>query len=165
MSAASMAVVKPLPTVRRRSWLLWVALGVLTLTLLTVGWYRQQSPPSEALGALKWQRLLQFQDRPNGDIAVVDARSGQEVARLRGEQGFARGALRTLARERMRRELGPEMPFELSAYVDGKLVLSDPATGQRIHLEAFGASNAAVFAQLQDIGLSSSSSLSAGAQP
>ncbi len=164
MSAASMAVVKSLPTVRRRPWLLWVALGSLTLTLLTVGWYRQHSAPSQATGAVKWQRLLHFQDRPNGDIAVVDARSGQEVARLRGEQGFARGALRTLARERMRRDLGPEMPFELSAYVDGKLVLRDPATGERIHLEAFGPSNAAVFAQLQGIGLSSSSS-SAGAQP
>jgi putative photosynthetic complex assembly protein len=165
MSHTAMAVLKSLPTVRRRPWPLWLALGLLAMALLAVSWYRSQSPPGLELGPIKWQRLLHFQDRANGDIAVVDARSGQEVARLRGEQGFARGALRTLARERMRRDLGPDMPFELSAYVDGKLVLRDPATGERIHLEAFGASNAAVFAQLQDIGLSISSSSSAGVQP
>ncbi len=165
MSPGTMAVIKPLPTVRRRPWPLWLAVGLLALALLAVAWYRDQSPPDIVLGPVKWQRLLHFQDRSNGDIAVVDARSGQEVARLRGEQGFARGALRTLARERMRRDLGPDKPFELSAYVDGKLVLRDPATGQRIHLEAFGASNAAVFAQLQDIGLTTSSSSSSGVQP
>jgi putative photosynthetic complex assembly protein len=80
------------------------------------------------------------------------------VALLQGEHGFARGALRTLARERLRRNLGPQTPFELSAYVDGKLVLRDPATGERIHLESFGAGNAAVFAQLHRVGLPPSSS-------
>jgi putative photosynthetic complex assembly protein len=165
MNLNAMAILKPLPTVSRRPWPLWLALGLLAMALLVVGWYRDQRPAGHELGPIKWQRLLHFQDRANGDIAVVDARSGAEVARLRGEQGFARGALRTLARERMRRDLGPDMPFELSAYVDGKLVLRDPATGERIHLEAFGASNAAVFAQLQDIGLSISSSSSAGVQP
>jgi putative photosynthetic complex assembly protein len=162
MSLAAMAVVKPLPTVRRRPWLLWLALGFLSLTILSVAWYRHQEPQVLELGPVRWQRLLRFEDRPEGDIAVVDAAHGREVARLRGEQGFARGALRTLARERMRRGLGPDVPFELSGYADGKLVLRDPATGERIHLEAFGHSNAAVFAQLQDIGLSSSSQ---GVQP
>jgi hypothetical protein len=42
--------------------------------------------------------------------------------------------------------------------VDGKLVLRDPATGERIHLESFGAGNAAVFAQLHRVGLPPSSS-------
>ena len=109
------------------------------------------------MGELKWQRLLRFEDRPGGDIAVIDANNQREVALLQGEHGFARGALRTLARERLRRELGSQTPFELSAYVDGKLVLRDPATGERIHLESFGAGNAAVFAQLHRVGLPSSS--------
>jgi putative photosynthetic complex assembly protein len=150
---AAMSIVKPLPTVRRRPWPLWMALVLVVLTLLSVAWQRQQTAPPEPQADLRWQRLLRFEDRPNGDIAVIDAASGREAARLRGEQGFARGALRTLARERMRRQLGPELPFELSAHRDGKLVLRDPATGERIHLEAFGASNIAVFAQLQSVGL------------
>jgi putative photosynthetic complex assembly protein len=83
----------------------------------------------EPLGDLRWQRLLRFEDRPGGDIGVIDAATQKEVALLQGEHGFARGALRTLARERLRRNLGPQTPFELSAYVDGKLVLRDPATG------------------------------------
>lgn len=163
MNASAMAIVKPLPTVRRKPWLLWLAVLLLAATMLAVAWYRHQEPAAESLGPIKWQRMLRFEDRPEGDIAVVDAQLGREVARLRGEQGFARGALRTLARERLRRGFGPELAFELSAYADGKLVLRDPVTGERIHLQAFGQSNVAVFAQLQDLGLSSS--LSTGVRP
>jgi putative photosynthetic complex assembly protein len=166
MSLPAMSIAKPMPTVSRRPWPLWMGLLLVTLIMLAVAWQRQQPPVAEQSVELKWQRLLRFEDRPGGDIAIIDAKNRQEVARLQGEHGFARGALRTLARERMRRELGPELPFELSAYVDGKLVLRDPATGERIHLEAFGASNVAVFAQLHHIGLTAqSSSSSPGASP
>jgi len=153
----AMSIVKPMPTVRRRPWPLWLGLALVVLIMVAVAWQRQQPVQPEAMGELKWQRLLRFEDRPGGDIAVIDASNQQEVALLQGEHGFARGALRTLARERLRRELGPQTPFELSAYVDGKLVLRDPATGERIHLESFGAGNAAVFAQLHRVGLPSSS--------
>ena len=153
----AMSIVKPMPTVRRRPWPLWLSLALVVLIMVAVAWQRQQPVQPEAMGELKWQRLLRFEDRPGGDIAVIDANNQQEVALLQGEHGFARGALRTLARERLRRELGPQTPFELSAYVDGKLVLRDPATGERIHLESFGAGNAAVFAQLHRVGLPSSS--------
>lgn len=148
-----MSIVKPMPTARRRPWPLWLGLTLVALIIVAVAWQRQQPVQAESMGELKWQRLLRFEDRPSGDIAVIDANNQREVALLRGEHGFARGALRTLARERLRRELGPQTPFELSAYVDGKLVLRDPATGERIHLESFGAGNAAVFAQLHRVGL------------
>lgn len=163
MNAPAMSIVKPVPTVRRQPWPLWMGLLLLGITVLLVAWQRQQPMPPEPAADLRWQRLLRFEDRPNGDIAIIDAQIGAEVARLKGEQGFARGALRTLARERMRRNLGPQLPFELSAHRDGKLVLRDPATGERIHLEAFGASNTAVFAQLQTAGLNPST-FSPGAQ-
>jgi len=153
----AMSIVKPMPTVRRRPWPLWLGLALVVLIMVAVAWQRQQPVQPEPMGELKWQRLLRFEDRPGGDIAVIDANNQREVALLQGEHGFARGALRTLARERLRRELGSQTPFELSAYVDGKLVLRDPATGERIHLESFGAGNAAVFAQLHRVGLPSSS--------
>lgn len=161
-----MSIVKPVPTVRSRPWDLWLALIMVALIMAAVAWQRQQPVAQESLGELRWQRVLRFEDRPSGDIAVIDASNQKEIALLQGEHGFARGALRTLARERLRRDLGPQMPFELSAYVDGKLVLRDPATGERIHLESFGAGNAAVFAQLQRIGLTATSTSSLqGAQP
>ena len=64
------------------------------------------------------------------------------------ETNIMRGALRALARERKKRGLGPEQPFELIARKDGRLTLHDPATGVRIDLESFGPTNAGVFARL-----------------
>jgi putative photosynthetic complex assembly protein len=60
-----------------------------------------------------------------------------------------RSTLRALARERHRENIGPQAPFVLVGRTDGRLTLLDPSTGQRIDLEAFGPSNAAVFASLR----------------
>jgi len=97
-------------------------------------------------------RALRFEDRRDGSVAVIDARSGLEVDAIRGEAGFLRGSLRALARERMKRELGPEQAFQLIARADGRLTLSDPATGAHLDLESFGPTNAAVFARLLTVG-------------
>jgi putative photosynthetic complex assembly protein len=93
-------------------------------------------------------RLLRFQDGPQGSVQAVDAASGAMVQQFHGEQGFLRGALRALARERRMREMSPMLPFELSARADGRLTLTDTATGARLDLESFGPTNAAVFARL-----------------
>jgi putative photosynthetic complex assembly protein len=66
---------------------------------------------------------------------------------MRGEQGFLRGALRGLTRERRLRGVPAGEPMVLSGSADGRLSLADPATGQRLALESFGPSNAAVFAR------------------
>lgn len=96
-------------------------------------------------------RALRFEDRPDGSIAVIDGRSGVQLDSVQGEAGFLRGALRALARERMKRGLGPEQAFELVARNDGRLTLMDPATGERIDLESFGPTNAGVFARLLNV--------------
>mgnify|MGYP001316358235 CR=1 FL=1 len=93
-------------------------------------------------------RLLRFADRPDGGIAVIDAATGRTLDNVHGEQGFLRGTLRALARERRMREVGALPPFELAARADGRLTLSDTATGARIDLESFGPTNAGVFARL-----------------
>lgn len=93
-------------------------------------------------------RMLRFDDRPDGSIAVSDANTGAAVESFVGEQGFVRGVLRGLARERRARGLGPEQPFELIGRADGRLTLHDPATGRLVDLESFGPTNAAVFARL-----------------
>ncbi len=93
-------------------------------------------------------RSLRFEDRADGSVAVLDGRSGAELERVHGEAGFLRGALRAMARERRKRDLGAEAPFDLIGRADGRLTLSDPATGERIDLESFGSTNAATFARL-----------------
>ena len=65
-----------------------------------------------------------------------------------GEDGFLRGTLRGLAQARQRDGLGPERPFSLTRYDDGRLALADEATGRRVPLEAFGPTNAGAFARL-----------------
>lgn len=132
-------------------WPIWALGALLALTLAAVAWQSQVGggPVKDETPSVQWQRSLRFEDRPNGDIGVLDAASQREVARFQGEQGFLRGSLRALARERQRRGLGPQAPFELTGHVDGRLTLRDTATGQRIALESFGPTNSAVFAQLQ----------------
>jgi putative photosynthetic complex assembly protein len=93
------------------------------------------------------QRSLHFQDRPQGGIAIVDAASGATLETLYGEQGFLRGTLRAVVRERKLRGLVSESPLQLISRADGRLTLVDPATGSRLDLESFGSTNTAVFAR------------------
>lgn len=132
-------------------WPIWAIGGLLALTLAVVAWQSQigGGPVKEDVPSVQWQRSLRFEDRPNGDIAVLDTTTQREVAHFQGEQGFLRGSLRALARERQRNGLGPQAPFELTGHVDGRITLRDTATGQRIALESFGPTNSAVFSQLQ----------------
>ena len=124
--------------------------SLLLLVLLAVGWARWHGVAVRFEDApTLWQRELRFVDAPGGDVLALDMRSGETVARFVGEQGFVRGTLRALARERSRRGLGADAPVLLLAQSDGRLTLHDPSTGQRIGLEAFGASNLAVFASLR----------------
>jgi len=96
-----------------------------------------------------WQRDLVFADTPDGQISAVDLSDSKEVARFKGEQGFLRGTLRALARERKRRGIGPEAPFRVIEHTDGRLTLLDPSTAQRIDLESFGPVNSTIFRQLK----------------
>jgi putative photosynthetic complex assembly protein len=126
-----------------------VAAGVvIALTLGGVGvarWSgfdgRQQDAQTIA------QRALYFKDQPGGGIAIVDAASGATIDTAHGEQGFLRGTLRAVVRERKLRGLVSNEALQLIARADGRLTLLDPATGSRLDLESFGTTNAAVFAR------------------
>jgi putative photosynthetic complex assembly protein len=127
-----------------------VAIGVLVFLSMAgtaaVRWSGVSIHEPDAVAA--HVRALRFEDGADGSVLVIDAGTGQQAARLTGEQGFLRGTLRAMARERKRSGLGSEPPFELIARADGRLTLADPATGQRIDLESFGPTNAGVFARL-----------------
>lgn len=141
-----------LPATRRDTfprWVLMCAGGVVAFSLISVGLVRLTgNGPDQRPAAAAQERQLRFEDRPDGSIAIIDGRSGELVSSVQGEQGFVRGALRALARERKLRGLGAEQPFQLMVRTDGGLTLYDPATTKRIDLEAFGPSNADNFARL-----------------
>jgi putative photosynthetic complex assembly protein len=91
---------------------------------------------------------LRFEDRPDGSIAVIDYKTGKQIDLVQGEAGFVRGTLRGLAQERKRRGLDSGPPFELIYRTDGRLTLSDTATGRLVDLESFGPTNASTFFRL-----------------
>ncbi|HJQ58797.1 MAG TPA: photosynthetic complex assembly protein PuhC [Vineibacter sp.] len=98
-------------------------------------------------------RELRFADRQDGSIAVFDAANGETVAVVApGTNGFLRGALRGLARERKRQDIGAGPAFRLVRWADGRLTLEDPTTTRVVDLAAFGTTNAAVFAELLTAG-------------
>jgi putative photosynthetic complex assembly protein len=95
------------------------------------------------------ERALLFEDRADGGVTIRDANANATIDTIEpGSNGFLRSAMRGLARERKRSGLGSEVPFRLIGRADGRLTLEDPATGRRIDLEAFGPTNAGVFARL-----------------
>ena len=91
---------------------------------------------------------LSFEDRPDGSIAVIDYKTGKQIDTVQGEAGFVRGTLRGLAQERKRRGLDGGPPFELIYRADGRLTLSDTATGRLVDLESFGPTNSSTFFKL-----------------
>jgi putative photosynthetic complex assembly protein len=95
-------------------------------------------------------RLLRFIDQSDGSINVIDKSNDKLVQNFSGEQGFLRGTLRSLVRERKLRgmDTSTERAFELIAHSGGRLTLRDPATGATIALESFGPTNMAVFTGL-----------------
>lgn len=127
-------------------WVLWFVAGLLVFTLGAVALIRiTGNGPDQLAAATISERLLRFEDRPGGGVAVIDGETGQLLTTVTGEQGFFRGALRALARDRTARKIGSEQPFKLISRTDGRLTLFDPVSGQRVDLESFGPTNAAVF--------------------
>jgi putative photosynthetic complex assembly protein len=129
---------------------LFGAFALVVLTLAGVALIRLFGfgPPQERLGEVVADRELRFEDRAAGGVAVYDARDGTLIRVLvPGGDGFVRGALRALARERRSHNIGTEFPVRIAAHSDGRLTLEDPATGRRIDLGAFGPTNAAAFAR------------------
>ncbi len=129
-------------------WVLFFAAGIIAFSLISVGLVRiTGNGPDQKAAAPTVQRSLVFQDHHDGGVRVGDGVTGETLTVLHGEQGFVRGALRALTRERYSRGIGSAAPFELIARVDGRVTLFDPSTGQRVDLESFGPTNVAEFAR------------------
>ena len=99
--------------------------------------------------AMVASRELRFVDRADGAVEVYSGADDTLVQVLPpGTNGFLRGTLRGLARYRKPYKVGAAMPFRLTRFADGRLSLDDPVTGEHIDLEAFGSTNAGIFADL-----------------
>jgi putative photosynthetic complex assembly protein len=130
---------------------LYSAAVLIAFSLGAVAWVRltlPANPPAPAAHVVA-ERSITVTDRPDGSVLVTDAATGGIVGALAVDgDAFARVTLRTLAERRGKAPALQHLPFELTAWSDGRLTLADPATGETIDLEPFGHTNAGRFAEL-----------------
>lgn len=137
-------------------WLLpgpMIAFGGAFLLVAVVGLYANHDGPRDAhpreWAELVGARELRFLDRSDGAVVILDHPEGDAVAVLDpGTNGFVRGVMRGMARERRSKGVGAEPPYRLARWSDGRVTLEDPRTGRWIELVAFGPDNFRAFAQL-----------------
>lgn len=116
---------------------------ILVIVARIMGYNASQMPPSEAIAT----REIRFIDQPDGSTLVVDSQAGTTISTLAaGGEGFIRGVLRATNRTRHLSKVPPEAPYRLDQLADGRLTLTDLATGKVIELIAFGHTNVAAFA-------------------
>ena len=105
------------------------------------------SPGADAVALDR--RVLRFADAPDGAVLVYDAPTNVLAVRLPpGGDGFLRGTLRAMTRERMLARIGQGPPFVLTRWSDGRLTLDDSATRMHVAVTSFGHTQVASFEQL-----------------
>jgi putative photosynthetic complex assembly protein len=124
-----------------------MSLAVFALVLVTgarlLGFDPVDQPAQEVVA-----RDLRFEDRPGGAVAVFDGVDHSLVEIVPGgSDSFVRSTLRSMARDRLRDGAGSEVAFHLAGHADGRLTLTDPVTGRRLDLVAFGSDNAKAFSR------------------
>ena len=106
-----------------------------------------EMPPTYPVAAID----LAFKDLPDGGIAVTNAANGHPVATVPPQTGgFLRGIMRALVRGHRRAGDPAGTAFHLTRWADGRLSIEDPMTHESFDLEAFGSTNATVFARFLD---------------
>ena len=126
--------------------------GSLVLgSLLLVGVARLTGyrPAQPEAAMIVERRDLRFEDRADGAVLIYSSPQDRLVDTLPpGTNGFVRGVLRGLVRERRADHIGAAPPFRFTRWADGRLSLDDPSTGRHVDLEVFGPANAGAFADI-----------------
>jgi len=129
-----------------------IAAGVMvvaSLVMVSLARLTGYQPPQPPASAIVEQRDLRFVDRADGAVLVYDAADDHLAYTVQpSTEGFVRGVLRGLVRERRADHIGPTPPFRLTRWADGRLSLDDPSTGRHVDLEVFGPTNAEAFAAI-----------------
>jgi putative photosynthetic complex assembly protein len=150
----SSSIMNPMPApMSPNSWrrgALAVVGGVVVVALLSLIGHNYVNPaPSHDPSTPVKSMDLRFIDDVDGSVGVINIADGQVVSRIApGQDNFVRATMRGLARQRARESKGPDVPFRLTAWQDGRLTLVDLATGRAVELESFGATNEADFARM-----------------
>ena len=128
------------------------AVGALLLvTLLMVGYAKLSNMP--LIGTPKEASVvneitLEFVKQGNGSVSIYDNK-GQEIINSRsGPYGFIVVVYNGFMSERKKKKINTNDPLKLVQYEDGRLTIVDDSSSWDMHLNSFGAMNAAVFKKL-----------------
>ena len=125
------------------------ALVVASLLIVGIARLTGYVPDKPAPTAVVQSRDLRFEDRADGAVLVYSSDDNTLVYTVQpGTNGFVRGVLRGLVRDRRADHVGAAPPFRLTRWADGRLSLDDPSTGRHVDLEVFGPTNAGAFADI-----------------
>lgn len=129
---------------------LWGALALIVLTIALAAASRRSGHVETQASAPAIQVVyLRFEDRPDGTLAILDADTGRELRLVApGTNGFTRGVVRGMFRNRKLESMGPDARFRLAREANGRLTLEDPESGRRVDVASFGPTNEAAFAEL-----------------
>lgn len=122
---------------------------VVTTILVTLAVVRLMGyEPQMEVAAPVLTREIAFRDNADGLTEVYAVKDGEVIEVLpAGGAGFVPGVLRTLVRERNKRDADLDAPYTLARRSDGAVTLEDPLTGTLIDFRAFGHDNLASFAR------------------
>jgi len=127
---------------------LYSAFALVGAVVIGVMAARLTAPPVTMIADTVAEQQLRFTDRADGGINVLDAGNGAVIGEIApGTNGFLRSTVRGMARERMRRGIGPDVAFVVARHSDGRITFDDPVTNRHVDLAAFGDTNKQAFAR------------------
>ncbi len=125
------------------------ALIGFTIIMISVARLTGFMMPQEPVTAELYARDISFVEQDDGSMFVIDVDTDELIQTLPpGSEGFIRGVLRSIARQRNGYEAPLSEPLHLARRENGSLTLEDPVTGILLDLRAFGETNEAAFASL-----------------
>lgn len=130
--------------------LLWAAAALVVGSILLAALGRNSDLGRTTLtpAAIVAAYDLRLLSQADGSIAAY-LTDGTLLETLPQERaGFVLGVIRGFARGRSLADVPADVPYSLIRYADGRLVLEDSATKERIELDVFGPTNAETFVRL-----------------
>lgn len=127
---------------------LLAALGIMLATLI-FAFVASRQPEAGPAAPIVATRALSFELLEGGVVRVTDLETGAVAAVMpEAASGFTRGLMRAFERDRAPLGLSGPIETALTRDVDGRLALTDRATGRRIELVGFGRTHYEAFERL-----------------
>ncbi|WP_242467333.1 photosynthetic complex assembly protein PuhC [Thiocapsa imhoffii] len=120
--------------------------ALIAFTVLAVGIARLSGfdPSQEPRSPATVMRDVRFVDADNGFLQVYDFDTGELIEAIEpNEDGFLRGLLRTLLRERRLHQTDLDGPYRVSLRENGHFTIEDLSTDFYVDLRPFGRDNEA----------------------